>query len=183
MTPPFPRAYWVEPGKLLAGPYPAEYDRTQTLRNMRALLQAGVRSVVSLMQEREEQTDENGRASYVPLLEATAREMGVECEWQRFAIHDMSVPEGQRLREILAAIGRSIDAGRPVYAHCWAGRGRTGTLVGAWLIEQGLATPENFVEVIARLRIDHPDPMPSPETSEQVDFVRRYARLGSRDSS
>ncbi len=183
MPAPLPRAYWVEPGRLLAGPYPAEYERAETLHNLRALLGAGVRSVVSLMQEREEGADAAGRSSYVSLLEDVAQRGGFRCEWQRFEIHDMSVPTAAQMDGILAAIDASQERGRPVYAHCWAGRGRTGTVVGAYLIDRGLATPDDFMDVIAELRRDHPDPMPSPETAEQIGFVRGYVRSSSRSSS
>jgi hypothetical protein len=55
--------------------------------------------------------------------------------------------------------------------------------VAAWLIARGLATPDDFLDVIGELRREHPDPMPSPETAEQIEFVRRYARSRSRSSS
>ena len=183
MRSPLARAYWADPGKLLAGPYPGEYEAADTARNLRALLGAGIRSFVSLMEAREESFEESPHAAYVAQLEATAAGMGVECEWRRFAIHDMSVPQLVQMDEILAAIDASLARDCPVYAHCWAGRGRTGTVVGAYLIGRGLATPANFVEVIGSLRRGHPDPMPSPETAEQVEFVRRYARSRSRSSS
>ena len=77
---------------------------------------------------------------------------------------------------MIAAIERSLERERPVYLHCWGGRGRTGTLVGIWLCRRGIATPENFVEVIGRLRAGEAANGRSPETAEQVEFVRSYVR-------
>ncbi len=172
---PFERVYWVEPGRLLAGPYPAEYDAHLTGRNILRLFESGIRSFISLMEAREESCDQQSRSSYVAVVERVASRLGVEFEWQRFEIHDMSVPDAARMDAIQAAIEESLSRDRPVYAHCWGGRGRTGTVAGAYLIRRGLASPENFVEVIASLRAHHPDPSRSPETKEQIEFVRRWA--------
>jgi hypothetical protein len=172
---PFDGAYWADPGRLLAGPYPGEYDAALTRRNMSALLRAGIRTIVSLMQAREERPDGDGQAAYVPVLETVAARLGIECEWRRYEIHDMSIPDIARMDEIQAAIDESLARGRPVYAHCWAGRGRTGTVVGAYLIRKGLATHDDFVDVISGLR--QVDDRPAPETEEQIAFVRAYAAL------
>lgn len=166
--------YWVEPGRLLAGPYPAHYDALGTERNLRALIRRGIRAVYSLMEAREDGA-EGGRSPYVALLERAARAHGAEVEWRRFAIHDMSVPDVATMDAIQAAIDGSIERDRPVYVHCWRGRGRTGLVVGAYLVRRGLATADDFVEVIARLRGAGPADGPSPETGAQVEFVRRYA--------
>ena len=143
---------------------------------MEWLLRSGIRSVVSLMEAREE-SGADGRSAYVRVIESSAARLGVACDWQRFEIHDMSVPEFERMDEILAAIDSSIAAGQPVYAHCWGGRGRTGTVVGVYLIREGRATVDDFVDVIGTLR--PPGAGPAPETAEQVDFVRRYVRSRS----
>ena len=84
------------------------------------------------------------------------------------------------MRRILALIGTSLDAGRPVYVHCWGGTGRTGTVVGCWLVEQGRAG-EDPIAAIASLRSGcgkrH---RRSPDTDEQADFVRAWPS-GSTD--
>ena len=175
MNIPLERAYWAEPGKLLAGPYPGEYTPHETERNARALLDCGIRCFISLMEAREESLDRERRSSYVAVVEDSARRLGVDVDWQRFEIHDMSVPDAERMDAIQSAIDASLERDRPVYAHCWGGRGRTGTVVGAYLIRRGLATSENFVDVISDLRRHLPHAASSPETQEQIDFVRRWA--------
>ncbi len=56
---PFPRAYWVEPGKLLAGEYPGAKDPGEARRKSRGLLDRGIRHVINLMEpdERDFQGD------------------------------------------------------------------------------------------------------------------------------
>jgi hypothetical protein len=158
----------------MAGAYPGEYDAAQTRRVIESLVESGIRTFLCLMEAREDTSEELPEPAYARVVEFVADRLGVALECRRFAIHDMSVPSPARMAEIEAAIEASLDAGRPVYLHCWRGRGRTGTVVGVYLIRRGLATPENFVDVIRDLRAHHEDPGPSPETDAQVAFVRAY---------
>jgi hypothetical protein len=48
---------------------------------------------------------------------------------------------------ILEDIQTELDNGRIVYVHCWAGVGRTGTVIGCRLIDGGL----DYKEAIVRL--------------------------------
>jgi protein-tyrosine phosphatase len=55
------------------------------------------------------------------------------------------------MREILGLIDSELAAGGMVYLHCYGGLGRTGTVVGCWLVRHG--TPaEDAIEAIGRLR-------------------------------
>jgi hypothetical protein len=168
------RAYWVERGRLMAGAYPGEYESAQTRRVIESLVESGIRTFVCLLEAREDTSEELPEPAYARVVAEVAERFGVPLECRRFAIHDMSVPSPARMAEIEAAIEASLERERPVYLHCWRGRGRTGTVVGVYLIRRGLATPENFVEVIRDLRAHHDDLGPSPETEAQIDFVRRY---------
>ena len=53
---------------------------------------------------------------------------------------------------ILDAIDTSLTGGRLVYVHCWGGVGRTGTVVGCWLLRHGLATRDAVLDTLAQLR-------------------------------
>jgi protein-tyrosine phosphatase len=113
-----------------------------------------------------------GAQPYAPLVHELARESGLDCSVQRFEIEDCSTPSRTKMLAIQDAIEAAIRARRPPYVHCWGGRGRTGTVVGVYLLRCGLATPDNFVDVLARLRSEVPGA--SPETDEQIAFVRSW---------
>ena len=82
------------------------------------------------------------------------------------------------MTRILTTIREEIAAGRPVYVHCWGGVGRTGTVVGCWLVDSGLAGPA-AIERIAELRAATPDrERQSPETDAQCRYVCEWAPAG-----
>ena len=170
---PIERSYWADRERLLVGPYPGEYDEALTRSNLRGLLQAGARTFISLMEAREEGAPPGSPAAYVRVLEQTAERLAVPWDFKRFEIHDMSIPELEQMDVIQAALDAAFERDHPVYLHCWGGRGRAGTVVGCYLIRRGLATPADFVQVIDALR--PPGTGSSPETADQVAFVRRYA--------
>ena len=51
---PFARSYWVVPGKLLAGYYPGDLDTSKMEKKLKGLLQAGIKYVINLMEENEQ---------------------------------------------------------------------------------------------------------------------------------
>jgi protein-tyrosine phosphatase len=80
------------------------------------------------------------------------------------------------MSEILDTIRLELNDSRPVYFHCWGGIGRTGTVAGCWLVEQGLS-PDEALERINVLRRRVPDRgMSSPENETQREFVRSWRR-------
>jgi protein-tyrosine phosphatase len=115
-----------------------------------------------------------GLPAYERALAELAREREQPCVLQRFGIEDCSVPSREEMDRIVAAIDGELARGRAVYAHCWGGRGRAGIVAGVFLIRGGLATADDVLEVIGRLRGRDPRTHPSPETAEQLGFVKRY---------
>ncbi len=165
--PPLPHSYWVTPGKLLGGEYPAGDTTETTQLRLQALLDAGVDCFVNLTQPGE-------LPAYSTLLP--------EGVWYfHLPILDHSLPvDREYMRQILFAVGAALTAGRCVYVHCRMGIGRTGTVLGCLLVEQGLsgdAALENLNQAWQQNARAQRWPT-IPETREQRQFVAGWKADG-----
>jgi hypothetical protein len=148
--------YWVEEGRFLAGPYPHSGDRITRLRNL------GVTLFLDLTE-----AGEYGSLSYDALLGGGIRAV-------RKPLRDFTAPRPDEMREILNLIDFELDAGGVVYLHCFGGIGRTGTVVGCYLVRHGMP-PDEAIEAIGRLRGDTDTAdWPSPESEEQCELVETW---------
>jgi len=167
---PHANCYWLIPGRVLAGEHPGAIAVPDAIARIDALLDTGVRQFVDLTAEHE------GPAPYVPILFERAAARDVSVAHQRFAIPDFGVPSSALMRTTLDAIYGAIAAEEPLYLHCWGGVGRTGTVVGCLLREQGFDAVD-ALDVIGRKwrvmekRTRHPN---SPETPGQIAFIERW---------
>jgi protein-tyrosine phosphatase len=92
-------------------------------------------------------------------------------------IQDMKIPPMEVMVSILDEIDRAIEHNPAVYLHCWAGRGRTGTVVGCFLARHGMAVGEAALDLLEELRQNDPiSHLPSPETRIQAEFVRKWPK-------
>lgn len=166
---PIIESYWVEENLFLAGEYPGSYDPEQARRRMDAFLESGIRAFIDL-------THPHELVPYEPILKEQARIYDYKVSYQRFAIRDHGIPSAQTMRLILDTIDTDIQNGSPVYVHCWGGVGRTGTVVGCYLVRHGMS-PKKALERVDQLYKTRPRDyflVRSPETEEQADFVRRW---------
>ena len=74
---------------------------------------------------------------------------------------------------ILDDIDETRTASETVYVHCWGGVGRTGTVIGCWLVRHGLDEGDP-IDRIAFLRQALPNARRSPETDAQISLVRAW---------
>ena len=104
-------------------------------------------------------TEEDELAPYAHLV--------VPARHVRIPVRDFTVPAEEQIVRALDVIDAEIAAGGVVYVHCWAGCGRTGVVVGCWLVRHGAAAGDALTRV-AEIR-----GLGCPQTLEQ-----RLAILG-----
>ena len=51
------------------------------------------------------------------------------------------------MSDILDAIDAALRDGKTVYVHCWGGVGRTGTVIGCWLVRHGKTGDEALSQI------------------------------------
>jgi protein-tyrosine phosphatase len=127
---------WVEQDRLLVGAYPLPEDIAELERT-------GITLFVDLT--------EAGEVGEYAL--ASARHV-------RVAIPDFGVPTDTQMRVLLDVIDDELERGGRVYLHCRGGCGRTGTVVGCWLVRHG-RSGEEALSLLGRC----------PETDEQRELV------------
>jgi hypothetical protein len=163
--------YLVAPG-LIAGEYPGAWERNETIAKITHFLDVGVSFFLDLTQPGE-------LIPYADLLAAEAATRSLTVIHRRMPIRDLSTPQTARMMsDILDAIDAARTESHTVYVHCWGGVGRTGTVIGCWLVRHGMSGDEALA-TIAR----HWEGMPadkrarrprSPETDAQRAYVRNW---------
>ncbi|AYA37829.1 hypothetical protein D3Y59_12715 [Hymenobacter oligotrophus] len=166
---PLPNSYWATP-TVLACEYPGDRN-VETARNKLArLLNAGITDFFDL-------TEAGELIPYESLLQEVATAHGQEIYYHRFPIKDADVPSSAILESVLAELAMSVAAGRKAAVHCWGGVGRTGTVVGCYLVRQQKLSGPAALALIARqwqgVEKSHRIPR-SPETAAQWRLVESF---------
>src|SRR5256885_9372107 len=159
---PLPNSYWVLPGRLLAGEHPGGSTAAATRARLGRLLEAGVSCFIDLTQPDE-----------LPPYDA---HLPPHVDYFRIPVPDHGIPARPgHMGERPDRLRDALRPGRVVYLHCRAGIGRTGTVVGCLLAENGLSG-HAALEELNRLWWQSAAGQPwgpGPETSEHNEDVRR----------
>ncbi len=167
---PIKNTYWVENGRLLAGEYPAGRTPNDTRKRLGKFLDAGIRTFINL-------TEAHELPRYDATLKELAEEMGANVLTTRAPIEDMHVPrDSTEMLRILNMIEHSLRDHQPVYVHCWGGIGRTGTVVGCYLVRQGYSGAEALDHLAKLWPFMHKSKYfpHTPQTLTQFEYVSRW---------
>lgn len=74
-------------------------------------------------------------------------------DYLHISVHDYGAPSLEELDYVVNYISRQIDMTKPVMVHCSGGKGRTGTILAAYLIkkENGM-TADKAISRLSRIR-------------------------------
>jgi atypical dual specificity phosphatase len=71
-------------------------------------------------------------------------------EHKKICVEDFAAPTFDQVDEFVAFVDSKIAEGKKVLVHCYAGRGRTGTMLAAYLIHQGMSSDAAVREIRER---------------------------------
>ena len=173
---PTPDSYWIPcdtlplhqslNGRFLAGEYPSAKDAAEAEIKLGRYLDNGVTTFLDLTE-----AGEYHLRPYAAPVQQMAAARRLVVSHQRLSIPDMGIPTLDFMTCILNTLDEALAQGETVYVHCFGGIGRTGTVVGCWLVRHGLTGEQALVQ-IAEWRQDTPHGYrQSPETEKQRQLV------------
>ncbi len=166
----FVHGYWVEPGKILAGEYPGTPNSVERARSkVNLLVDHGIRTFVDLTRP------EDGMTPYEHLVVDAAERRRLDLRRIHHPIPDMGTLAADDYDEIVTSIRTATERGG-VYIHCWGGIGRTGTVVGCLLVDDGFGADAALDRIDALRSVTKKRHMPAPQTGEQIDIIRQRSR-------
>lgn len=138
---------WVLEGELAGAQGPASQ------RDLVFLVEQGVRAIIR-MEARTVAGDGGGSVDLIDMYEP---------------VPDFTPPRLEQIQRMVAFIDQQVKVdARPVVVTCYAGIGRTGTVLACYLVHRGL-TAEDAVGRVRQLRRG------SVQTRHQEEAVHRYA--------
>ncbi len=139
------KLWWVLPNKVSGMPQPQVDD-------LSPLYNAGIRAIVSLLEDRtglDEYESNNFKSIWIPVA-------------------DDGAPTSEQISELVEFIDSQLSQNYPVAIHCKGGKGRTGTMLAAYLIAKG-ATYEGAMSQIEKAQ-------PNAIKKEfQINFLKELA--------
>ena len=154
------RITWVEPGSLAASGIPLG------VKDLRSLYEQGIRAIVTLT--------EHPLTVQKEITPQVLADIGLTC--LHAPIVDQYPPDVATVQDTTQFINQMIAQGQPVLVHCHAGIGRTGTMLHAYYLAEGLS----LVEAKAKVKASSPTIQFIMLSNTQKVFLEDFARTGDR---
>ena len=122
---------WIVERKL------AGSEDLRSLSEVKWLVKQGVRSIVTIKEK--------------PLPSEWFINDNTNIDNFHISIQDYGAPSLEELDYVVNHINQQIDRGRPVVVHCSGGKGRTGTILAAYLIKKG-ASADQAIKRLRKIR-------------------------------
>ena len=135
----------ILPKQLVGMPQPQVED-------LRALHEVGVRSIISLLE------DNVGLDEY--------ESHNFDYRW--FPVADHGVPTSDQVSELVQYIDAQLNQSNLVAVHCKGGKGRTGTMLAAYLIAKGAS----YEEAMSQIESVKPNAI---RKEFQIEFLKELA--------
>ena len=142
---------WIEKSKI------AGCARPVTEGELKAAMEEGVRAIISL--------------TGTPLNTDVVSQLGFEYMHS----HISGAPSIEQLEEIIKFIEQKNAQSKPVLVHCGEGKGRTGTVLAAYLVYHGMSADE----AIRSVREKRPGSIESPDQENAIREFEKYLKKRS----
>ena len=146
-TYPSSKIMWLIPGKLAKAPMPDDED----LMRWKA---EGITAVVNLLETSFEDIVRDEKNAGFKVLHSP--------------VDDFGAPELGQLKDVVNWINKEVSAGGKVLVHCFAGIGRTGTVLIACMLNKGMEM-SSAIEKVLYLGV-------SPQSDEQMAVLNNYCK-------
>ena len=104
--------------------------------------------------------------------------IGTGIDYLHLEVEDYGVPSIQDMDNTIDYIRLHIEEKKPVMVHCAAGRGRTGTILAAYLLKENGLTADQAINKIRKLR---PGSIQSNRQEEAISIYEKYLRGKAND--
>ena len=98
---------------------------------------------------------------------------GSDIDYLHLEVEDFGAPNMEDLVQAVDFIEQQIAGSRPVMVHCAAGKGRTGTVLAAYLVKKKDLTAEQAIEKVRRMR---PGSIQSVSQETAVTMYEKYLK-------
>jgi atypical dual specificity phosphatase len=146
---------WVLEGKLAGSGLPVSEEE------FRWVVDKGIKSIVTVREVRLPREWFDGR----------------DIDYRHLAVEDYGAPTVEDIDELVNFIDNQIRIGKAVLVHCAAGKGRTGTVLAAYMIKKQNLTAEQAIE---KIRIMRPGSVQSMVQETALSMYEKYLKINNK---